>query len=199
MIKESGIGKEASTLIQKLFGWIPISPNTITILSVIFAVCGFASYSQNAWLSFGFFALALFSDAVDGAVAKAKNMQTKKGAFLDGVSDRIVEFFIILAMFGMVVPALYLEWETWLLILLFFGTGMTSFVKAYSEHSGILEHARALKMPGILERTERVLLIMVGFVLVVLGFGEYAIVVIAIAGILSLITIIQRIFYSLSN
>ena len=63
----------------------------------------------------------------------------------------------------------------------------------------ILSHEKAVKMPGILERTERVLLIMLAFALVLLGLGEYSVWIIAFAVVLSVITVIQRIFYALKN
>ena len=106
-------------------------------------------------------------DAIDGAVAREKNLVSKKGAFLDGISDRLVEFFLILALFKFTTDS---TTQLLLLAILFFGTVMTAFVKAYAEHSQIIKHNEALCMPGILERTERSILLLLALMFFVFGY-----------------------------
>ncbi len=191
MLKNSEFGKEASRLLGKVFKNIPLHPNIITVSAAVFAFLAYLAYGYDGWYAFGLFALAFFVDAVDGAVAKAKGMQTRKGAFLDGITDRVVEFFIILALLKAPIPFLLLEKTLWLLLILFFGTGMTSFVKAYAEHTEVMHHARTVKMPGMLERAERGALLMLAFLLVLFR-SEFSAAVIMFTAILSFLTFVER-------
>lgn len=191
MLKNSEIGREFSSFLGRVFRNIPLHPNIITLSSVFFALVGYLAYDYGGWISFGLFVFAFFVDALDGAVARAKNMQTRKGAFIDGVCDRVVEFFIILTLLRMPVTFLILPPYLWLLMVLFFGTGMTSFVKAYAEHTQVLHHARAVRMPGMLERAERSALLMGVFFLVLMD-SEFSAVVLMFTAMLSFLTFIER-------
>jgi len=193
MLKSSGLSKGASGFLGRLFGWLPIHPNAVTVTAILFSIAGFAAFLYSELLiGFGFFVLAFLLDAVDGAIARAKGLVSKKGAFLDGISDRLVEFFLILALF--VISA---DPSTQLLLLsiLFFGTCMTSFVKAYAEHSGLLDNEAAKGMPGLLERAERSALLLISLVLVVLGFGSWVLPLLGLIALLSFVTFIQRILF----
>ncbi len=198
MLKNSGFGQGVSKILGKLFRGIPLHPNIITASSVFFALLAYFAYEYNGWHSLGLFLLAFFVDAIDGAVARAKGMQTRKGAFIDGMCDRVVEFFIILVLFKAAIPELLLEKELWLLIVLFFGTGMTSFVKAYAEHTELMHHARAVKMPGMLERAERSALLALVLLLSLLG-NEYSAVVLMFTAALSFLTVVERTLYALDS
>lgn len=191
MLKNSKMGKGFSGMLGNAFRNVPLHPNTITYFSVVFALLGYAAYDYNGWYALCLFALAFFVDALDGAVARAKNMSSAKGAFIDGVCDRLVEFFIILVLFKTADFTLVLEKDSWLLIVLFFGTGMTSFVKAYAEHAGVMKHEEAVKMPGMLERAERSILLVVALILALLQ-NEYAAAVIMFTATLSFLTFVQR-------
>jgi phosphatidylglycerophosphate synthase len=193
MLKSSGIGKSASGLLGKMFGWVPIHPNAVTVIAVLFSIIGFYFFFISEFvLGLALFILAFLLDAVDGAIARAKGLVSKKGAFLDGISDRLVEFFLILALFVSVKGNL--ETQILLLSILFFGTTMTSFVKAYSEHSGLLDNETAKKMPGLLERAERSVLLLLAPVLLVLGLESWVLPLLALIALLSVITFVQRIY-----
>ncbi len=197
MLKSTGTGKSFSESLGKLFTTVPLHPNTITIFSVIFAIAGFVLFLYPGGIPFGFafFLLAFLSDVVDGAVARAKGLTSKKGAFLDGISDRIVEFFLIMALFVSTKdPATQLL----LVSILFFGTCMTSFVKAYAEHSGILDNSTAKRMPGILERAERSVLLLIVPVLMLLHAVQFVVPLLALTALLCLATFLQRLYFVLS-
>lgn len=198
MLKSSGLGEGVSKAVGRLFVWVPVHPDIITLSSVIFAVGGFAAFGYDARFSFVLFLIAVFLDVIDGAVARVKNLPTARGAFLDGISDRVVEFFLLLSFFSVTFPVLLLEAKWWLLGILFFGTCMTAFVKAYAEHAGVLDKERAKGMPGLLERSERVVLLMMAFIAIVASL-PYAIYVIAATAVLSLITFIQRVYFVLAG
>jgi archaetidylinositol phosphate synthase len=202
MLKNSEFGQGLSKFLGRIFRNFPLHPNLITASSAVFALMGYVVYAQRydyaGWVAFGLFLLALFVDAVDGAVARAKNLQTRKGAFIDGVFDRVVEFFIILTLIAMPVPIVILQKDVWLMGVLFFGTGMTSFVKAYAEHTEVMHHARAVKMPGMLERAERSALLMLVMLLVILG-SEYSAAVLMFTALLSFLTFVERFAYVMGS
>jgi len=195
MLKSGGMSGGVSSSLGKYLGWVPLSPNQITVLSVLCAVAGFALfYLGNYWYGFAAFILAFVLDAVDGAVARARGETSKIGGFLDGVSDRLVEFFLLLSLLFVPLGMPWMPDAAWILFVIFFGTCMTAFVKAYANYQGVLSKEEADKMPGILERGERGVLLMVLVLLVLYGFA-YAWVLFAIIAALSLLTFVQRIMF----
>ena len=170
----------------------PFHPNTLTVGGLFFAIVAFvvAIGYQNLLAGFILFLFAFAIDAIDGMVARAKKLQSKKGAFLDGIFDRLVEFLLLVTMW-LVFPFGRLE-ELALLLILFFGTAMTVFVKAYAEHSQMLKHEAALSMPGLLERPERSILLLAIFWLSASGFWQFAIVLLYVTVLLSILTFLQR-------
>ncbi len=196
MLKNSPIGRSISNSIGKTFGNLPIDPNVITILSVLMAIFGYITWLplRDAKIqSIIFFALAFFFDALDGAIARAQKKDTKQGAFLDGIADRVVEFFLVLTLFK--IYAFNVEVQFLLLNILFFGTFMTSFVKAYAEHQGMLNHEEALKMPGIFERGERTIALLI--ILILASYEYFSVIqpLLYIVGALSIITFGERFWH----
>ncbi|HNT60545.1 MAG TPA: CDP-alcohol phosphatidyltransferase family protein, partial [Candidatus Bilamarchaeaceae archaeon] len=137
------------------------------------------------------FALAFLLDAVDGAVARARGETSKMGGFLDGVSDRLVEFFLLISLLFVPLGMPYAPDAFWIILVLFFGTCMAAFVKAYAAYQGALTREEADKMPGILERGERGAFLMLFVFLVLYGFA-YAWVLFAAIALLSILTFLQR-------
>ena len=118
------------------FKWLPCHPNDITILSFAAAIAGSYFIFLREPLGLAFFLLAFLFDGLDGAVARAKKLETAFGAYLDGILDRLVEFFALLPLFfnsTLMVPSL---------LVLFFGSCMTAFSKAYASHRGLMDAKR---------------------------------------------------------
>ena len=118
-----------------------LSPNAWTIISLLPALAGLAALAMHH-LATGLllFGLSGAIDMVDGAVARATGKVSAKGSFLDGVVDRYVELLLCLGLllylgrfefFGL--PS-----EAWF-VLLIFGSIMTSFVRAYADHRGVVK------------------------------------------------------------
>lgn len=195
MLKSAGAAGGISSFLGKYLGWVPLSPNQVTVLSVLCAVAGFVLFcSGNQWYGFAAFALAFVLDAVDGAVARARGETSRIGGFLDGVSDRLVEFFLLLSLLFVPLGMPFAPDAAWILFVLFFGTCMAAFVKAYANYQGVLQKEEADRMPGLLERGERGALLMVFVLLVLYGFA-YAWVLFAIIAALSLLTFLQRVLF----
>jgi len=176
-----------------------LSPNTWTLLSLVPALLGLAALIIHQ-LAYGlvFFALSAFIDIVDGTVARATNQATDRGAFIDGVVDRYVELLLYLGLLLYVGRGEFLNLpnEAWFMVLIF-GALMTSFVRAYADHRGIVTDPDELKrMGGLLERLERLMLLYAGMFLG-LFHTEWLMAVIAITAVLANATVLQRIVFAM--
>ena len=194
MLKGSKNLAKLQEIIGSTLARIPVSANAWTVLSFIAGLCGFGSlYYQSLLPGLAFFTLSFALDAVDGAVARAKKQVSAKGAFLDGMLDRLNEFFLLLGLMFYPFPAFIMPASFWLLMILFFGTCMTSFVKAYAEHSGALSHERAMRLPGVLERPERAVTLLAAM-LVALFSPQLASMAFAFVSALCFLTFAERFF-----
>jgi phosphatidylglycerophosphate synthase len=176
-----------------------LSPNTWTLLSLVPALFGLAALVMHQ-LAYGLvlFALSAFIDIVDGTVARVTNQATDKGAFIDGVVDRYVELLLYLGLLLYVGRGEFLDLpnEAWFMVLMF-GALMTSFVRAYADHRGIVKDPAELKrMGGLLERLERLMLLYAGMFLGLFN-TEWLMAVIAIAAVLANATVLQRIVFAM--
>ncbi len=193
MLKQNKRLLAIQSAIGALFARINPEPDFWTVLSVAVAGLGFASFAQAQFLLALFlFLLSVAFDAIDGAVARASKKVTAKGAFLDGVADRFVEFFILAGFFFVPLPPIYFAGWAWALLALFFGTCMTAFVKAYSEHTGVLSHEKAMKIGGVLERGERTVLILAAIAAYAIN-PFYSTAILALISILAAATVLQRV------
>jgi archaetidylinositol phosphate synthase len=178
-----------------------LSPNAWTLLSLVPALAGMAALMEQrlAW-GLVLFSLSAFIDIVDGTVARVTHQATAKGAFIDGVVDRYVELMLYLGLLFYLGRGefLHLPTEAWFM-LLFFGSLMTSFVRAYADHRGVVKGEVELKkMGGLLERFERLMLLYVGMFLGLFN-TEWLIAVIVITAVLANATVLQRIAFAVKK
>ena len=174
-----------------------LSPNAWTMLSLVPAISGMVALAMHH-LGIGLilFALSGFIDMVDGSVARATGQVSTRGAYVDGVVDRYVELFTCL---GLVLylgrtEFLYVPSEAWF-VLLIFGSIMTSFVRAYADHRGLVKDPGVLKkMGGLLERLERLMLLYLGMFLGLFD-PKWLMITIVITAILANVTALQRIWF----
>ena len=176
-----------------------LSPNTWTLLSLVPALLGLAALIMHQ-LAYGLvlFALSAFIDIVDGTVARATNQATDRGAFIDGVVDRYVELLLYIGLLLYVGRGEFMNLpnEAWFMVLMF-GALMTSFVRAYADHRGIVTDPDELKrMGGLLERLERLMLLYAGMFLGLFN-TEWMMAVIAITAVLANATVLQRIVFAM--
>ena len=80
-----------------------ISPNALTLLGLLGAVAT-ALTAHSAWAIF-FLVFSLFCDGIDGSVAIFQQRDSKWGATLDSVADRISEALWFYALYAIGVPA----------------------------------------------------------------------------------------------
>jgi len=189
-----------------LFSKIPISANAWTLLSVVPAIAGFVLlvYYKQMTNALILFVISSVMDAIDGGVARVTGTVSNLGAYLDGMMDRIVEGLLLVGimLYGIndlaigvySTPAYIL-----IVLLLFFGSVMTSYSRAYAVYRKVLRSEKKIsKMPGILERAERLILVFIGM----LAYGLnplYLTYAIALAAVLSIITVMQRVIYIVRN
>lgn len=182
--------KDLEKIIGKIFGALPLTPNQYTYLSGIFALVGlWFMFKEDLVLAIVFFLVAAGLDFVDGAVARAKNMSSKVGAYLDTVFDRYVEGIIFFGMFFLTLPTVIIPGQAWVYLAIF-GSVVTTYVKAAAKEKDLVN--QELK-GGLLSRGERLILIFIALVLGVM-YPDYLYMtyVVAIIAILANFTAIQR-------
>ncbi len=190
-----GIKKSISTKgLEPVAKLIPFSPNTITFFSLLLAlIAAYFIFNSNVVYGAAFSFLALALDGIDGIVARAKKQATKFGAYMDGISDRIVEFFILVSMANLAWPNPALALYS-ILFIIAFGTFLTSFAKAYADHRGAVDRKSLDKMQCLFERTERTFFIFVALLLYLLS-PLYSMYLLTFCALLSVIAFLQRFIF----
>jgi len=202
----SSFSDSISVKVGILFSKLPITANQWTVLSIVPAILGFFALAvqHDMLLALGLFLISGFIDIIDGAVARVTGSVSNLGAYLDGMMDRFVEGFLFfgLMFFGLPKVAILgypMEMWPWLVLLLFVGSGMVSFSRAYADHRKVLTDPKKLKaMGGILERAERLILVFAGMIV----FPYYPSVLnaaIIAAALLSCVTLFQRMWFVVKN
>lgn len=188
--------KDLEKIVGSLFGILPLTPNQYTYLSGVFALIGlWFMMSENLIWATVFFVIAAGLDFVDGAVARAKNMSSKVGGYLDTVFDRYVEGIIFFGMFFLVLPEVLIPGQAWVYLAIF-GSVVTTYVKAAAKEKELVN--QELK-GGLLSRGERLILIFIALVLgIIYPDYLYMTYVVAVIAVLANFTAIQRVQSAIS-
>jgi phosphatidylglycerophosphate synthase len=180
------------------FSAFGLHPIAWSIISIPFAAAGLLVMVRgNLAAGLIFFVLSGAIDMVDGAVARTTGTATAIGAYLDGIFDRYVEIMLMLGLLFILGDRLILSISAtaWLMVMLF-GSLMTSFVRAYADHRKLIKDEHDLKrMGGLLERAERLILIYAGMALGLINI-DYLCAFIVLVAVLSNATAVQRIFFA---
>ena len=162
-----------------------LSPNFWTAIGLVLAFGSAIAYATGdtgyTGLLLGGILLLVsgFFDIVDGQVARVTRKTSKKGGYLDSMSDKIAEVAIF---FGILLGGYT---EGWIVLLAISLSLLVSYARAKADALGI-----RIQGIGIGERAERLLVIaIVG----IAGYMEYAMIIVVI---LAGITLIQRIAYT---
>ncbi|NDK30443.1 phosphatidylinositol phosphate synthase [Nesterenkonia haasae] len=167
-----------------------LTPNAVTVIGTVGVSLGALIFYPLGQLFWGtvIITLFVFSDLVDGLMARLGDKRSEIGGFLDSVFDRIQDSAVFLG-----------------LMLWFFGTGddywigvaagiclilglLVSYIRARAESLGYDANT------GIAERPERMVLTLVFTGFVGLGVPQTALlVVLTLLAAASLVTVIQRI------
>ncbi len=207
-LKTRGGYKKMMLPFGRFIGKMGISPNTISMISAVFAIASATMYAFNGrvgtfeyWWAIGFplMFIAGMLDVVDGSVARAMGKTTKFGQVLDPVMDRFVEFcYLIGIAIGIYtfepLEALWPGIATISVAAWCFFSFAGMIFASYSRARGESVAQMSVESVGIMERREKILILMLGNILfiwwpVALPIG------IILVGLLSFITTIQRMFF----
>jgi CDP-diacylglycerol---glycerol-3-phosphate 3-phosphatidyltransferase len=109
------------------------TPNKVTLLRVAVGFGAVSLFGRGAWANLGAVALtvgAIALDALDGHIARRKNLATPMGAQIDILGDRMIEnvYFTYFAVVGMV--------SLWLPVFFFARGAATDFLRGLAAHAG---------------------------------------------------------------
>lgn len=167
-----------------------ITPNNLTWLGFGLTLGAVALIISGHLLAAGFVVLAAsFLDMLDGALARGTNQVTWFGSILDSTLDRMSEAGLLLGI--LVFYTLNATPRSTMIILLagiaMVASFLVSYVRARAEGAGLDCEV------GLLTRTERVVVLVLGLLLSQI---DYALVIaLVIIAILSSITVGQRLIY----
>jgi CDP-diacylglycerol---glycerol-3-phosphate 3-phosphatidyltransferase len=195
-IDKKFIQSSARTILEPLAAAIlrlGFSPDALTMTGLIL------SFLAGINIARGFFTTAAIllllgglCDILDGSMARRSGRASKRGAFLDSTLDRLAEICIFT---GLIYH--YRGETVWQVIVTLALTGslMTSYARARAEGLGI-----ECKV-GILERPERLILMVLGLLLAPFQVGGFGVLelVIAVLAILTYVTTLQRIVHVVSK
>lgn len=203
-----------------------ITPNMITGLTLLVAlITAWIFYTGDLLLGLAFLILTVVLDMFDGAVARAAGLGSKFGATFDHTLDRYAEYLFMLGLMMGPVGAVAITWWPYATgdsfipwfwgFFTLFGMIMASFTRAKAESVGGMESCTV----GIAERQEKLILQIAGILLlalpttniwmdalvyipvlmnifVALDITNILTLCIVIVGVLSHITVVQRLLYA---
>ena len=174
------LGRRLEPLLSRVARAIPLTPNSLTATGFFLTMCACVELALNLRVGGILVLLTSFFDMLDGAVARARGMETSFGAFLDSVLDRYADAGILLA----------ITWNMYvtgnvsgvvLSLLSLVGTFLISYTRARAEGLGVsCTH-------GLMERPERILFLATG------GITGFMIPVLWVMTVLTHFTAFQRI------
>ena len=182
----------ARPLVQ-LLAKTPIPPNAVTWFGFIVTIGAAVLITREHLFAAGL--LVLFAgvfDILDGALARATNRVTTFGGVLDSTLDRLSEAALLLGILGLFLlsskqPFLFISltqgWSVFIVFIALPSSQLVSYIRARAEAVGL--ECRV----GFFTRPERVVVLVLGFLLNQILFA------LTIIAVLSIITVGQRLFY----
>lgn len=164
-----------------------LSADFWTVVGLIFAIIGgFTLAFQQYFLSLVFSVAMLACDVMDGATAREQKFLSKFGIVFDHSVDRYAELFLFsgLIISGAIHPGIGLFALS--------GGLMASYVRSKAESAGGVEDCTV----GIAGRVEKLALFFLGIIFLMLDYQTVAGIMIALIGLISHITAIQRLVYA---
>jgi len=183
-------------VVDLLLRW-GVSPDAVTVVGTLGVVAGAVVFFPQGELLVGVLVIAVFvfSDLVDGAMARKSGRSSDFGAFLDSTLDRVGDAAIFGGLAMYYVGPGDNDWLAALCIYCLTMGSVTSYARARAESLGMQAKV------GIAERSDRLvsILVMTGLadILRLLGLGDWPMLLIPITlsalAIASTITVLQRI------
>jgi CDP-diacylglycerol--glycerol-3-phosphate 3-phosphatidyltransferase len=185
---------QINRLLEPISRWAArtsLSPDVVTIIGTIGVVGGALGFFTRGQFFVGTVVITLFvfSDLIDGVIARARGISSKWGAFLDSTSDRLGDG----AVFGSLVlwyagrgHSLPLAGAALVSLV---AAAVTSYVKARAESLGFTCNV------GLAERGERLLVLLVAAGLYGLGVPYLLPIALWALSVATVITVAQRIWH----
>ena len=170
------LSRSFETPIINLLSRVGVTPNQLTALGLLVSIGAAFLATQGHFLEAGItLAVAGILDLLDGGLARATGKSSSQGALLDSLADRISEIALLLGILIYYVCRGSDFWWQPVLVYLALANGfLVSYLRARSESLGV-----AAKV-GVMTRSERVLVLIIGLLL---GWIEVALAVITIMSI----------------
>jgi CDP-diacylglycerol---glycerol-3-phosphate 3-phosphatidyltransferase len=169
------------SLCRFIFRSTTLSPNTITITGTLFGfLSAFLIFFEHPVLGAIALLIAGFLDILDGALARTQGQVTSFGGFLDSVLDRYTDLLVM----GAIMLVYVRHNEPRLALAAFIaavGTALIPYARARAEAASIPCKT------GLLERPERIVLVLIGLFIPFLL--DYIVIILAV---LTHVTVIQR-------
>src|SRR3954452_22726838 len=185
-----------SPVVDLLLRW-NVSPNTVTLVGTAGVVAGALIFLPQGQLLVGVLVITafVFSDMVDGAMARKSGKSSPFGAFLDSTLDRIGDAAIFGGLAMYYVGPGDNDWLAALAIYCLTMGSVTSYARARAESLGMQAKV------GIAERSDRLvsILFMTGLadLLRTLGVGDGVMwlipVTLGVLAVASTVTVVQRV------
>lgn len=87
-------------IVKLLIKYTKITPNTITLIAAVTGIiCGISLGLNFSIVALVFLLLSGYLDTLDGSLARMSQQTSDRGSVFDIVSDRLVEFFIVLGFY----------------------------------------------------------------------------------------------------
>ncbi len=160
-------GRKLLDPVVKFLSRIGVSPTAVTVAGlVITGVSAVAIWSGRFFAGAVFLALGSVLDAVDGGIARLRRTESRPGAVLDSVADRVGELLVLGAVLVSEIGSRY-DLMLYLIPLAIGGSFLVSYVRARAEGEGISCSV------GVFTRTERLVLMIAGLVLTSIAGMEW--------------------------
>jgi len=167
--------------IAKVLKKASISPDVLTLLGVVMAGGAAVAMGYGKFIiAFLLLVLTGLADALDGAVAKASNKSSVRGAFFDSVSDRLSDGFLFAGL-GWYFTTQSEPRLAMLPFALYVAASLVSYQRAKAESLGF--DAKG----GLMERAERFIVLGAGLI-----FSTYLVYVLSVMLVLTVITALMR-------
>lgn len=162
-----------------------INPGTITLSGLFFSIVAGVMFAQkNLLFALAFLTLSSILDAIDGAVARELDRTSEFGGFLDSLTDRYSDSFVLIGV------AFYLGDHYLLVFIVLVGSLLVSYSRARAEN--YIEKCDV----GIAERAERLIILAVATVLEITGVNGSIYAAMIILAVITHFTVLQRVNFT---
>ena len=136
-----------------------LTPDHLTVVGLVIGICSAVAVgSGRLHLGLALVILAALPDLLDGALAKASNSSSQRGAFFDSTVDRVTDAFLLLG-----IAYYFAETEDPRLAVLPFAVSAASSVISYQRAKA--ESLGLEAKGGLMERAERIVVICFGLLI----------------------------------